>query len=118
MIDTSTLKLIRLEASFITAEEARGIAAAAADIAAEQLINCETVRRAKEKGGHHAIKAMTEKAQRMEAICNELLEAAKADDPLPCYREEPTAAGLQLVIPGCERRPPDNGKPAQLSLFP
>lgn len=34
------------------------------------------------------------------------------------YREEPTAAGLQLVIPGCERRPLDNGKPAQLSLFP
>ncbi len=36
----------------------------------------------------------------------------------PIYREEPTPAGLQLVIPGCERRPPDNGKPAQLSLFP
>lgn len=33
------------------------------------------------------------------------------------YREELTAAGPQLVIPGCERRPPDNGKPAQLSLF-
>lgn len=33
------------------------------------------------------------------------------------YREELTAAGPQLVIPGCERRPIDNGKPAQLSLF-
>lgn len=33
------------------------------------------------------------------------------------YREEPTAAGMQLVMPGCDRRPPDNGKPAQLSLF-
>lgn len=33
------------------------------------------------------------------------------------YREEPTPAGIQLCIPGCERRPPDNGKPAQLSLF-
>jgi hypothetical protein len=38
------------------------------------------------------------------------------DCPAP-YREELTAAGPQLVIPGCERRPPDNGKPAQLSLF-
>ncbi len=35
----------------------------------------------------------------------------------PQYREEPTAAGMQLVIPGCERRPAENGKPAQLSLF-
>jgi hypothetical protein len=33
------------------------------------------------------------------------------------YREELTPAGPQLVIPGCERRAPDNGKPAQLSLF-
>lgn len=33
------------------------------------------------------------------------------------YREELTASGPQLVIPGCERRAPDNGKPAQLSLF-
>lgn len=33
------------------------------------------------------------------------------------YREELTAAGPQLVIPGCERVAPDNGKPAQLSLF-
>jgi hypothetical protein len=37
-------------------------------------------------------------------------------DPAP-YREELTAAGPQFIIPGCERRPPDNGKPAQLSLF-
>lgn len=36
--------------------------------------------------------------------------------PAP-YREELTQAGPQLVIPGCERRPPDNGKPAQLSLW-
>lgn len=35
----------------------------------------------------------------------------------PPYREELTAAGPQLVIPGCERVAPDNGKPAQLSLF-
>lgn len=35
----------------------------------------------------------------------------------PQFREEPTNAGIQLVIPGCERRPVDNGKPAQLSLF-
>lgn len=28
-----------------------------------------------------------------------------------------TPAGEQLVIPGCERRLPDNGKPAQMSLF-
>lgn len=35
----------------------------------------------------------------------------------PAFREEPTAAGIQLVIPGCERRPVDNGKPAQLSLW-
>lgn len=38
-------------------------------------------------------------------------------DGEPPYREELTAAGPQLVIPGCERRPIDNGKPAQLSLF-
>lgn len=38
-------------------------------------------------------------------------------DPAP-YREEPTPAGIQLCIPGTERRPVDNGKPAQLSLFP
>lgn len=35
----------------------------------------------------------------------------------PVYREEPTAAGIQLCIPGTERRPVENGKPAQLSLF-
>lgn len=35
----------------------------------------------------------------------------------PAYREEPTAAGIQLCIPGTERRPVDNGKPAQLSLW-
>lgn len=33
------------------------------------------------------------------------------------YREELTAAGPQLVIPGCERKPIENGKPAQLGLF-
>jgi hypothetical protein len=37
-------------------------------------------------------------------------------DPAP-YREELTAAGPQLLIPGCERKPIDNGKPAQLGLF-
>ncbi len=35
----------------------------------------------------------------------------------PTYREELTAAGPQLVIPGCERKPIENGKPAQLGLF-
>lgn len=35
----------------------------------------------------------------------------------PAYAEELTAIGPQLVIPGCERRPVNNGKPAQLSLF-
>lgn len=33
------------------------------------------------------------------------------------YREELTPAGPQLVIPGCERVDPDNGKPFQPSLF-
>ena len=33
------------------------------------------------------------------------------------FAEELTPTGLQLVIPGCERVAPDNGKPAQLSLF-
>lgn len=33
------------------------------------------------------------------------------------YREELTAAGPQFVIPGCERKPIENGKPAQLGLF-
>lgn len=33
------------------------------------------------------------------------------------FAEELTAEGVQLVIPGCERAAPDNGKPAQLSLF-
>lgn len=35
----------------------------------------------------------------------------------PGFAEELTPTGLQLVIPGCERVAPDNGKPAQLSLF-
>lgn len=55
--------------------------------------------------------------QRPEALAEAILAAINATVP-PIYREEPTPAGLQLVIPGCERRPPDNGKPAQLSLFP
>ena len=33
------------------------------------------------------------------------------------YREELTEAGPQLVMPGCERIAPDNGKPHQLGLF-
>jgi hypothetical protein len=33
------------------------------------------------------------------------------------FREELTAAGPQLVIPGCERIAPDTGKPVQLGLF-
>lgn len=37
--------------------------------------------------------------------------------PPTAYREEPTPAGIQLCIPGTERRPVDNGKPAQLSLW-
>ena len=37
-------------------------------------------------------------------------------DPKP-YREELTEAGPQLVMPGCERIAPDNGKPHQLGLF-
>lgn len=35
----------------------------------------------------------------------------------PAFPSELTPIGEQLVIPGCERRPVDNGKPAQLSLF-
>lgn len=46
--------------------------------------------------------------------CADKLRAAAA----AYYLEEPTAAGLQLCIPGTERIPPENGKPAQLSLFP
>lgn len=118
MIDTSKLKLIRLEAPFITAEVARGIASSAAAIAADQLVIAETIRRSKEKGGRHRIKAVTEKAARMEAICEELLAAARADDAAQSCREELTPAGLQLCIPGTERTPPQTGKPAQLSLFP
>lgn len=37
--------------------------------------------------------------------------------PTPAYAEELTPIGPQLVIPGCERRPVANGKPAQLNLF-
>jgi len=33
------------------------------------------------------------------------------------YAEELTAAGPQLVIPGCEHQAPDTGKPVQLGLF-
>lgn len=48
----------------------------------------------------------------------DLLAAARgAQLPAPAYREEPTAAGIQLCIPGTERRPVENGKPAQLSLW-
>lgn len=37
--------------------------------------------------------------------------------PPTAYREDLTAAGPLLVIPGCERKPIENGKPAQLGLF-
>jgi hypothetical protein len=43
--------------------------------------------------------------------------AAAIDKACPGYREELTPAGPQLVIPGCERVAPDNGKPVQLGLF-
>lgn len=33
------------------------------------------------------------------------------------YREELTPTGPQLVIPGCEHKPAETGKPAQLALF-
>lgn len=42
--------------------------------------------------------------------------AARAEN-LGAYAEELTPIGPQLVIPGCERRPIDNGKPVQLGLF-
>jgi hypothetical protein len=58
------------------------------------------------------------------ALADMLGEAEDGDDcPIlwegcaPTYREELTEAGPQLVIPGCERKPRDTGKPAQLSLF-
>jgi hypothetical protein len=47
----------------------------------------------------------------------DLLAAARTEKRPTAYREEPTAAGIQLCIPGTERRPVENGKPAQLSLW-
>ena len=44
-------------------------------------------------------------------------EKASAGENLAPYAEELTPIGPQLVIPGCERRPADNGKPVQLGLF-
>lgn len=44
-------------------------------------------------------------------------EAAAAGENLGAYAEELTPIGPQLVIPGCERRPINNGKPVQLGLF-
>lgn len=35
----------------------------------------------------------------------------------PRYSEDLTPIGPQLVIPGCERRPADTGRPVQLGLF-
>lgn len=37
--------------------------------------------------------------------------------PVAPFREEMTPIGIQLVIPGCERRPTNTAKPAQLNLF-
>lgn len=43
--------------------------------------------------------------------------SAQAQRRVTMYPSELTPSGEQLVIPGCERRPVDNGKPAQLNLF-
>lgn len=44
-------------------------------------------------------------------------EPAVAAENLATYAEELTEIGPQLVIPGCERRHVENGKPEQLGLF-
>jgi len=51
-----------------------------------------------------------------EKLAAAVIAAIDAKVP-PQYREELTPAGPQLVIPGCERRPVQSGKPAQLDLF-
>lgn len=53
--------------------------------------------------------------QQPEAMAAAVLAAI--DQRSATYRTDLTPAGEQFVIPGCERRPPENGKPAQLSLF-
>lgn len=61
-------------------------------------------------------RAEAEKGTRAAATLRRILGAGWQAEPIG-YREELTAAGPQLVIPGCEKRPPENGKPAQLGLF-
>ena len=116
MINTSTLQLVRLVEPIISADDARHYASRLADAAADMLVNAERVRRDKGRGSSERVKSIEQRAERFQAMCEELLAAARAEDQRnPPYRSELTPAGEQLVIPGCER----NLAPAarQLDLF-
>ncbi len=94
MIDTSTLQLVRLAEPIITADDARHYASRLADVAANILANAEQVRRDKGRGASLRVESLEQKAGHFQAMCEELLAAARAEDQRnPTYRSELTPGG-------------------------
>lgn len=121
MIETRTLRAVRLAEPFITAEKARESARFYRTLAARHIEAAETERRSKTKGASRRAAELEARAYRCQSIAEELEGAAEtaqeeeATRQRLAHRTELTPEGEQYVIPGAERR--TTPKARQLDLW-